>query len=311
MEPALTSLRIIMDVEDRLKLVRKKHRAPSNLGIFPYDGNALGGALIGVGMATTGACPGTSLVQMGAGMVNGVLVVVGGVLGATAFIKLQPTLKAVRALLLEAEPTIEDNSIAEPNKPVDIATALGIHPITLLLIWVPMCLAVMLTAYAKDSTTRTIPVSGLVPPAYGGLLIGAAQLGTTLLTGHAVGASSAYQDIATWLDKRLLQNSEDRSDTRLLTPSLIFSGGVVAAAATLSLLVPKIGSANLNRLQLISPRNSGMTILGGACMVFGARLAGGCTSGHGISGLAKFSMASLVTTASMFTAGIVTACVAA
>ncbi len=244
-------------------------------------------------------------------MMNGVLVVVGGVLGATAFIKLQPTLKAVRASLLETEPSIEDHSFAESKRPLDIATALGIHPITLLLIWVPMCLTVMLTAYAKDSTTHTIPASGLVPPAYGGLLIGVAQLGTTLLTGHAVGASAAYQDFATWLDKRLVQKSEDRGETALLTPSLIFSGGVVAAAAALNLLVPKIGNANLNHISLLTPRNAGMTILGGACMVFGARLAGGCTSGHGISGLAKFSMASLVTTAAMFAAGIATAGIAA
>jgi uncharacterized membrane protein YedE/YeeE len=170
-----------------------------------------------------------------------------------------------------------------------------------------MCLAVMFTAYATDSTTHAIPVSGLVRPAYGGLLIGTAQLGTTLLTGHAVGASAAYEDLAAWLDKRVRGRSEDRGETTLLTPSLIFSGGVVAAAALLSLQIPKIGLMSTNSLSLLSPRNSGATILGGACMVFGARLAGGCTSGHGISGLAKFSLASLATTVSMFTAGILTA----
>ena len=80
-----------MDVEDPLKLMRKKHRAPSNLGLFEYDGNILGGSLIGAGMAITGACPGTSLVQMGAGMANGFLVVIGGLLVA-AFVRLQPHL---------------------------------------------------------------------------------------------------------------------------------------------------------------------------------------------------------------------------
>ena len=296
-----------MDIEDRLKLMRKKHRAPSNLGIFPYDGNVLGGGLIGVGMAVTGACPGTSLVQMGAGMANGFLVVLGGLLGAAAFVRLQPRLKAVQAPLLNSEPSIGDDP-PSTSKSLDIATALGVDPITLLLVWVPMCLAVMLTAYATDSTTRAIPISGLVRPAYGGLLIGTAQLGTTLLTGHAVGASAAYEDVASWLDKRVRGRSEDGGETTLLTPSVIFSGGVVAAAALLSLQIPKIGlMSTTNSLSLLSPRNSGTTILGGACMVFGARLAGGCTSGHGISGLAKFSLASLATTVSMFTAGILTA----
>jgi uncharacterized membrane protein YedE/YeeE len=47
--------------------------------------------------------------------------------------------------------------------------------------------------------------------------------------------------------------------------------------------------------------------LGGAIMLFGARLAGGCTSGHGISGGLQFSVSSWIFFASFFTSGIVTA----
>jgi uncharacterized membrane protein YedE/YeeE len=296
-----------MDIEDRLKLMPKKPRAASNLGIFPYDGNVLGGSLIGVGMAMTGACPGTSLVQMGAGMMNGVLVVMGGVLGAMAFIKLQPSLETARASLSNSGPSPEDKSSTGTKAPLDIATAIGIHPVTLLLVWVPMCLAVMMLAFAQDDTTHAIPLSGLVPPAYGGLLIGTAQLATTLLTGHAIGASAAYQDLATFIDRRYLRKSGDQSKPAFLTPSLIFSAGIVVAAATLSLTVPKIRGASPGSFSVPTPRNAVLTVLGGACMVFGARIAGGCTSGHGISGLAKFSLASLVTTAAMFGAGILTA----
>lgn len=296
-----------MDIEDRLKLMPKKPRAASNLGIFPYDGNVLGGALIGIGMATTGACPGTSLVQMGAGLMNGILVVAGGVLGAMAFVRLQPSLEAARASLSNSEPSLEDSQPTATKAPVDIATAIGIHPVTLLLVWVPMCLAVMMLAFAKDNTTHVIPLSGLVPPAYGGLLIGTAQLATTLLTGHAIGASAVYQDLATYIDRRYIRKSGDKNRPAFLTPSLIFSGGVVAAAATLSLMVPKIRGASPASFSMPNPRNAALTVFGGAAMVFGARIAGGCTSGHGISGLAKFSLASLVTTVAMFTAGVLTA----
>ena len=296
-----------MDIEDRLKLMPKKPRGASNLGIFPYDGNVLGGSLIGVGMAMTGACPGTSLVQMGTGMMNGILVVMGGVLGAIAFVRLQPSLEAARASLSSPGPSTEDNSSTGTKPPLDIATAIGIHPVTLLLVWVPMCLAVMMLAFAQDATTHAIPLSGLVHPAYGGLLIGTAQLATTLLTGHAIGASAAYQDLATFIDGRYLRKSGDQTKPAFLTPSLIFSAGVVAAAATLSLMVPKIGGASPGSFSVPTPRHAALTVLGGASMVFGARIAGGCTSGHGISGLAKFSLASLVTTAAMFGAGILTA----
>ncbi len=46
---------------------------------------------------------------------------------------------------------------------------------------------------------------------------------------------------------------------------------------------------------------------GGAIMLFGARLAGGCTSGHGISGGLQFSVSSWIFFASFFGAGIVSA----
>jgi hypothetical protein len=46
---------------------------------------------------------------------------------------------------------------------------------------------------------------------------------------------------------------------------------------------------------------------GGAIMLFGARLAGGCTSGHGISGGLQFTVGSWIFFASFFTAGIISA----
>jgi len=47
--------------------------------------------------------------------------------------------------------------------------------------------------------------------------------------------------------------------------------------------------------------------VGGAVLLFGARLAGGCTSGHGISGGMQLAVSSWVFTATMFVSGIVTA----
>jgi uncharacterized membrane protein YedE/YeeE len=44
--------------------------------------------------------------------------------------------------------------------------------------------------------------------------------------------------------------------------------------------------------------------LGGAMMLFGARLASGCTSGHGLSGLGLLSVTSFVAVPAMFAGGI-------
>jgi uncharacterized membrane protein YedE/YeeE len=47
--------------------------------------------------------------------------------------------------------------------------------------------------------------------------------------------------------------------------------------------------------------------LGGVILMFGARLAGGCTSGHGISGSLQLALSGWVFFASLFASGLVTA----
>ena len=47
-------------------------------------------------------------------------------------------------------------------------------------------------------------------------------------------------------------------------------------------------------------------VLGGLLVGFGARLGGGCTSGHGVCGMARFSRRSIVATGVFMTTAIVT-----
>jgi uncharacterized protein len=47
--------------------------------------------------------------------------------------------------------------------------------------------------------------------------------------------------------------------------------------------------------------------VGGGLMAFGARMAGGCTSGHGISGALQLSVGSWIALAAFFVAGVITA----
>jgi uncharacterized membrane protein YedE/YeeE len=52
---------------------------------------------------------------------------------------------------------------------------------------------------------------------------------------------------------------------------------------------------------------SGVAFLGGAIMAYGARLAGGCTSGHGISGALQLSVSSWIALTCFFAAAVATA----
>ena len=46
--------------------------------------------------------------------------------------------------------------------------------------------------------------------------------------------------------------------------------------------------------------------VGGLCIGFGTRLAGGCTSGHGIFGISNLELPSVVSTISFFASGVLT-----
>jgi uncharacterized membrane protein YedE/YeeE len=49
-----------------------------------------------------------------------------------------------------------------------------------------------------------------------------------------------------------------------------------------------------------------LMFVGGLFIGFGTRLAGGCTSGHGIFGVSNFERASLASTASFMASGVIT-----
>jgi hypothetical protein len=51
----------------------------------------------------------------------------------------------------------------------------------------------------------------------------------------------------------------------------------------------------------------GVAFVGGIILAYGARLAGGCTSGHGISGALQLSVSSWVALTSFFIGAVATA----
>lgn len=56
-----------------------------------------------------------------------------------------------------------------------------------------------------------------------------------------------------------------------------------------------------------TPQRMVHAFIGGALLLFGARLAGGCTSGHMISGISQLTIGSFLFGISIFASGIVTA----
>ncbi len=81
---------------------------------------------------------------------------------------------------------------------------------------------------------------------------------------------------------------------------LVFVLGLVIGGVAFAVLAPERMTDGLGR-------GPGVVVLAGLLVGFGTRLGSGCTSGHGICGLTRFSPRSLVAVLTFMTTGAITA----
>lgn len=124
----------------------------------------------------------------------------------------------------------------------------------------------------------------------GGLMIGGAAALFLLINGRIMGASG------------LLGGVLDGSGWSSLTERLAFLAGLIGLPALLVL-----GGANVET-HLTS--NLVIVVIAGLAVGFGTRMANGCTSGHGVCGISRFSLRGIVATLIYLAAGIGTMVVA-
>ena len=119
----------------------------------------------------------------------------------------------------------------------------------------------------------------------GGLLIGLAALIYLLVNGRIMGVSG------------ILGRLFDRSSGNSKREAAAFILGLVGLPLVLSLFtsLPATHASN----------SVGLLIVAGALVGVGTRLGSGCTSGHGVCGISRLSIRSLVATVTFMVAGII------
>lgn len=125
-----------------------------------------------------------------------------------------------------------------------------------------------------------------LPALLGGVLIGLGAVLLLWVNGRIAGVSNLLGGL-------LFPAAADRVWRAL------FLGGLVAVGVVASWLFP--GSVGASRPSLVLVGTAGLLV------GFGTRLGNGCTSGHGVCGVARLSRRSLVATATFVATGIVTA----
>ena len=126
----------------------------------------------------------------------------------------------------------------------------------------------------------------------GGILIGLAATMLLLTQGRIAGISNIVGG--------LLETNEDDRLWRIL-----FIVGLIVGSSTYVFFGENTSGININPFQLNDNNHMFFMILGGLLVGFGSQIGSGCTSGHGVCGLGRFSMRSLTATITfMVTAGI-------
>jgi uncharacterized protein len=131
----------------------------------------------------------------------------------------------------------------------------------------------------------------------GGVAIAAVALLLLLTAGKPLGVSTGFEDACSALTSR-----EARRSWRLPFLAGIVAGGAVAALCAGA--SPTLAMGAFDRLMGAAlPIKALAFTAGGVLIGFGTRLADGCTSGHGILGVAQRAPASLLATASFMASG--------
>jgi uncharacterized membrane protein YedE/YeeE len=155
-------------------------------------------------------------------------------------------------------------------------------------------------------------------PYAAGLIIGLLQIPTFLLMRTALGASSSFVTVAAHMTALFdpAAASIPYFASHMWGAKNWWQVAVVVGIAIGAWLSMRLSGAHRQAISPLWSRTLGLTSLGtraplaflaGFLMLLGARIAGGCTSGHGISGMAQLSIGSTVAVAAMFAGGILTA----
>lgn len=178
--------------------------------------------------------------------------------------------------------------------------------------------AMPITAFAQTPAADPGTTGPAWSPYVVGALIGVLSMLTFYFSDKPLGASTAYAHIAGLIGRLIAPGHTDslhfyaKDKQPKIDWGVMLVGGVVIGAFLAAwtggeitarwlppMWVAQFGDAVWLRL--------GVAFIGGGLMAFGARLAGGCTSGHGISGALQLSVGSWVALLAFFVGGVITA----
>jgi uncharacterized membrane protein YedE/YeeE len=225
--------------------------------------------LLGHGMALSGACPGTVLSQVALGVESGYFALAGAAAGGivyTGFVK--PYLAGRKKAPAPRDEKLGVHEVVGVSR---TAGFLGLE-------------AVLLSVVGATVLFTSLGPEAKIHPVLGGVMVGGLTQGLSILSRKSlIGVSTSFEEVGEWFWSIV------RGEGLPKYNSILFSAAVMAGSWLTAHFVPELGQVVGVE---VAPASAA---LGGALMVIGSRIAGGCTSGHGVSGISLLSVSSVVT----------------
>lgn len=267
---------ILLNIEIGLGLA-SFHVKPLVLG-----GIIIGGLIFGIGMAILGYCPGTLAISLGEGSTDALIGIIGGLIGGVVYTLVLPSIQGMLGPNLGS---ISLNSLTGANPTVFYILVFIIGGLfTGIAFWVHKI--------EKNQKDMKWLITG----------IALALLNSVVfmkgVANRPIGASTSYP----YLADLLTGTTGNSYFEKVQTPGhweMIFLIGAVLSGLILSLIRKdfKIELIHENWKKYRGTSASSRAVwsfIGGFILIFGARMAGGCTSGHIISGGMQLAVSSLV-----------------
>lgn len=258
---------------------------------FLLTGIMAGGVIFGAGMAILGYCPGTVMVSAGEGSLDAVTGIFGGLAGGVVYTLLLPTV----------------GPLLGPNLgSTALFTVLGNQPMLFHLLATLCGFVFIFAAFIIHRMEKSTDKSWMIAGA------GIAILNAFVIwyADRPIGASTFFPYVADNVFG-VVDNDYFRQISKSGSWEVMFLAGGLLSGFVVSLI------RNEFKIRMIhdnwkkyrgenTGRRAFWAFLGGFILIFGARMAGGCTSGHIISGGMQLAVSSLVFAVFVFAGLLVT-----
>lgn len=246
---------------------------------FIVGGLILGGLIFGTGMAILGYCPGTLAISFGQGSVDAFIGIIGGLLGGLFYTVVLPFIKPVLGPDFGA---ISLYSLFESRI---------LFFILILIIGAIFIYAAFWLHKIDKVKSRNWIYTGI------GLAVLNVIVFASSVTNRPIGASTSFPYLADVISG--FTNNDYFN--KIKTPGsweVIFLSGAFLSGLIISLIKNEFSFTLIHKNWKKYKNNSKQSriiwaFVGGFILIFGARMAGGCTSGHILSGGMQLAFSSL------------------